>query len=351
MKLDIRIFKIIVLIIGAILVIPIGFLLFTAITDFRPAGYLVNDRSSSLSEPVPDTLLLMTWNIGYAGLNSTSDFFFDGGKMMNPPEKTLLKSLNKIRKQISDADSLHFILLQEVDSFAKRSYYINEALFLNDLLDYPQSSFTKNYDVRYVPIPMHNPMGRVVSGLLTLGKTRPYHIARHALSGEFPYPKQWFMLDRCFSVMRYKTAHHGDLILINTHNTAFDEGGIRLQQATQLKAFMQKEYQMGNYVIAGGDFNLNPPGFVIPEKNPWNMQSNGPPLGNDFFGIGWTDAFDPQTPTNRSVENIYHKGKTITSIIDFFVCSPNIEVIQIQTISLEFGNSDHQPSTIKIRLK
>ena len=57
-------------------------------------------------------------------------------------------------------------------------------------------------------------------------------------------------------------ANGKELVMINTHNEAFDAGEIRTAQMSFLKDFVQSEYNKGNYVIAAGDWNQSPPGFT-----------------------------------------------------------------------------------------
>jgi endonuclease/exonuclease/phosphatase family metal-dependent hydrolase len=47
----------------------------------------------------------------------------------------------------------------------------------------------------------------------------------------------------------------------------------------------------------------------------------------------------------------YQKGKTKTTIIDFYVVSPNVEVKAVHTIATGFKFSDHQPVIMKVTLK
>jgi len=69
------------------------------------------------------------------------------------------------------------------------------------------------------------------------------------------------------------------------------------------------------------------------------------------FLPGWRFAFDPLAPTNRDVDMPYQKGKTQTTIIDFYVISPNVEVESIHTVATAFNFSDHQPVVMKVTLK
>jgi len=100
----------------------------------------------------------------------------------------------------------------------------------------------------------------------------------------------------------------------------------------------------GNYVIAGGDWNQNPVGFSMERFSNYDVRRIiEPEIEEDFMPEGWQWAFDPDIPTNRDVNQLYVKGKTATTIIDFFVVSPNISVLEIKTDDLNFEWADHQP--------
>jgi exonuclease III len=47
----------------------------------------------------------------------------------------------------------------------------------------------------------------------------------------------------------------------------------------------------------------------------------------------------------------YDPLTTTTTVIDFFLLSPNVESISVKCINLSFENSDHNPVLIKIKLK
>ena len=68
------------------------------------------------------------------------------------------------------------------------------------------------------------------------------------------------------------------------------------------------------------------------------------------FLPGWEFVFDSSLPSNRDVDTPYIKGKTKTTIIDFFVVSPNVKVKLIRTISAGFEYSDHNPILMKAEL-
>jgi hypothetical protein len=64
----------------------------------------------------------------------------------------------------------------------------------------------------------------------------------------------------------------------------------------------------------------------------------------------WIWAFDPSTPTNRDNAFPFEKGKTPTTILDYFLISPNVELLTAKNIDLGFKNSDHNPVYVKVRL-
>lgn len=63
-------------------------------------------------------------------------------------------------------------------------------------------------------------------------------------------------LDRCFTISYVPVDNGKTLALVALHLSAYDEGGkIRQKQLEMLNEVLLSEYEKGNYVIAGGDFN------------------------------------------------------------------------------------------------
>ena len=112
-----------------------------------------------------------------------------------------------------------------------------------------------------------------------------------------------------------------------------------------------EEYEKGNYVVTGGDWNMNPAGYSIERIKTDDLRRVIEPASEpDFFPEGWQWAFDPEAPTNRDVKQRYIKGKTLTTIIDFFVLSPNVGLLEVKTQDLGFAWSDHQPLRMRFQL-
>ena len=341
--------KILLKLILVLILLLLGFLAYSTITDFQPQEKIVLLENTDAPALEKNSFTILSWNIGYAGLGDNMDFFYDGGKKVRDTKERTEENLHQIISFLTAQNNLDFMLLQEVDVEAKRTYNINERDLIENSLPNYLSLYADNYLVNYVPVPYTEPMGYVHAGLQTLSKNIPAKSIRYAFPGNYSWPTSLFMLDRCFIANRYKLPNGKELVVVNTHNSAFDDGSLKKQQLEYLKVFLEQELAKGNYFIVGGDWNQNPPGI-----NPENFGSYAESkefllseLDKDIFPADWQWVFDPNTATNRSNITEYIKGKTSTTILDFFLTSPNIKVNFITTIDLGFKNSDHQPIIMK----
>lgn len=335
------------------LVLGLALLIFIAsLKDYRPSRQeTVFKTDTSDIFPGWAEIDIMIWNIGYCGLGEDADFFYDGGTMVRSSKDMIRENMEGVLAELQNNDTAEFILLQEVDVNSKRSYGINQHDSIREKMKSYHSFFGMNYSVFYVPIPFAEPMGKVKSGILTLSKTIPHESVRWSFPGKFPWPKSLFMLDRCFLVNRYKLTGKKELLIINTHNSAYDTGGkLREQEMKYLKEFLLSEYEKGNYIIVGGDWNQSPPDFV-PEYIPDIFDNEDCTLiPGDYLPEDWKWIYDKKVPTNRRVKTRYERGLTPTTIIDFYLLSPNVAAKIVNTIDKEFRNSDHQPVRLKVRL-
>jgi endonuclease/exonuclease/phosphatase family metal-dependent hydrolase len=210
-------------------------------------------------------------------------------------------------------------------------------------------AFGKNYDVKFVPMPVFKPMGKVVGGVATFTK---YEFAdtpvKYAFPSNFSWPKGLFFLDRCFVKHHFNLKNGKQLIVINTHNSAYDGGSLKKQEMAYFKKYIVDEFAKGNYVVVGGDWNQIPPGYTPLEEN---SDYEEMPVPENFADKDWIFAFDGNTPTNRKVDAPYEAGKTYTTVIDFFLLSPNIELLEVKGQPNGFEYSDHQPVRMVCKLK
>lgn len=328
------------------------FLLFFTLTDYRPEK--VEPISISPESPkleISKTLKILSWNVGYAGLNKEMDFFYDGGKMVRPLRKQIETNLANINSTLQKHKDADFIFLQELDIDSRRSYYINELDYFKQNLPEYQVAYATNYKVLFVPMPIVQPMGKVKAGIATFSKIPSIKSERHTFPFNFSWPLKIFMLDRCFITSEIKTSNDKKLILINTHNSAFDgTGQLPKAELKFLREYMEKEYNKGNYVLLGGDFNLSPTTFSKESFNSLYDINNAMVIPSETFDKDWKIVFDPQVPTNRSTASIYQEGVTKVNCLDFYIVSPNIQIESVKCIDLGFESSDHNPVVTTFKL-
>lgn len=348
-----QVLKLTALVIFTLVILFALFLLYSTLSWYNPPEKLTlaeNNRPDTIR--CDSTLHVLSWNIGYAGLGENMDFFYDGGKSTRDTKEQTLVNLNAIHEFIKSNATADFMLIQEIDVDSRRSYYLNEMDTL--LRNSPcHASLAPNYKSWFVPVPLTAPMGKVNSGILSLSRYLPENSVRYAYPGKFGWPNRLFNLRRCMLVNRYPTNNGKELLVINTHMSAFDDGSLKKQEMQYLRDFILAEYSGGNYIVVGGDWNQSPPDFPLAKfGEPYHSESfilsN---IARDFMPAGWTWAYDPLSPTNRYLNSSYIPGSTFRCLIDHYLVSPNVEVLQNSTFDLNFKNSDHNPIRMSFMLK
>lgn len=348
-----QVLKIILLIALIPLLYIAGTLLYGTLTDFKPEEKITVKQSKALNNNIlKDSLSFYIWNIGYAGLGKESDFFMDGGSTTRMSEDITNKNYEGIKKVIKSWSDADFVLLQEIDEDAKRTYGVNQFTGINEALGEAfAGTFAYNYNVKFIPVPLLKPYGRVKAGLATYTPFQAKEEVRYQFPGSFSWPKRIFFLDRCMLVQRFPF-NGKELLVINTHNSAYDGGVLKPLEMQYLKDFILSEYELGNYVIVGGDWNQCPPGYdCYGGKSAEEVGYEQTSVEADFMPADWKWGFDSNVSTNRKLDKAYVTGETFTTIIDYYLTSPNIEVLAVEGQELDFEYSDHQPVKIKIRLK
>ncbi len=295
---------------------------------------------------------LMSWNIGYCGLDRDMDFFYDGGSMLRPEKEQVYDNFLAIQDYVNTDTISDIFLLQEVDNGSRRSYNTKQYdnFWSLKLLEGYRTYFGINYSVKFVPVPVTNPMGKVLSGLLSISRFVPKSVIRRAYPDNESFPMKYFNLRRCFLVKRYQLDNARELMIINTHNSAFDDGSQRKMEMDHLKNYILREYENGNFVIVGGDWNQVPTGFEPAYHDDFFDSTYSLLVPDDFLPEGWQWVYDNRCPTNRRVNQAYVKGTTGTTVIDHFLVSPNIVVDTVYAKHLDFEHSDHNPIYLRFKL-
>lgn len=297
---------------------------------------------------------ILSWNIGYGDLGNYADFFMDGGKhVQNSTKEQVIENLNAFVLQIKNSDA-DIAFLQEADLRSKRSYKINEAEFISSALPKYSSSFAYNFKAAYVPYPFP-PIGKVSSGLLTLSSFFQSSAQRISLPVPFKWPVRVANLKRCLLVSRVPVKQSDkELVLVNLHLEAFDSGEGKIEQTKKLRSFIQAESEKGNYVIVGGDFNQTFSNTDISSYYQWSEGWKAGLIETSDFSSVWTFLQDSSVPTCRSNRKVYKDEDKSTYqffCIDGFIVSSNVKVSSVQTLNLDFVNSDHNPVLLEFFLE
>lgn len=348
--------KIVGICLGVALIAAVLLVVWLSATEYKPNDTENAETHSVCENPktlsAGDTVKVLTFNTGYAGLGEEADFFMDGGKNTRTGDKnTVLKNLNGI-KDIIDTVDADICLLQEVDSDSKRSFGIDQREFYlseKDLSAY----FALNYSCAYVPYPLPT-IGKVNSGLFTEAKLSAELAKRISLPCPFSWPIRVANLKRCLLVSYYNIENSdAKLVVVNLHLEAYDDGEGKAAQTKMLREFLQSEYEKGNYVIAGGDFNQTFPNSL--DKYPIKNSELWVPgvLEENVLPDGWSFAYDDSVPSCRLNNRPYNAEDENTQhyLIDGFILSPNVELLSVNTLDKGFVYSDHNPVTIEIKLK
>ncbi|NFN87315.1 endonuclease/exonuclease/phosphatase family protein [Clostridium sporogenes] len=337
------------------ILIAIGYISFMTVTDYKPKDKMKISIEGQTENKLNSKgkFSIVTFNIGYGGMDDKQDFFMDGGKgsRSSSKEKTM-ENINEITNFLKKNDN-SFIFLQEVDTNSTRSFRINQYDYLKNNFKSYSSSMALNYKTPWVPVPILKPHGTVNAGLVNLSKYKIDSSTRYQYPGKESWPRQLAELDRCFLESRISLENGRELVLINSHLSAYDKGGkIRKQQLSFLKNYIIKEYKKENYIIVGGDWNHLIPGtdpliFKTTEEWPEWLQK----IPNDFKPKEFKWAADKNVPTTRTDATPYKKGENFTAVIDGFLVSDNIEVINTKAHSMEFKNTDHNPVNMEFKFK
>lgn len=337
-----KVFKIILIVLGVLVLLLGGFALFLLIAAYRPDDVTPLEFTQASRElPKGEKLSIVTLNTGYACLDETETFFMDDGEGVRPDSKEIVQeNIDGIGRMLEllPAD---FYFLQEVDNDSTRSYHLNQT---NAYL--PKTTtriYAQNHLCKWIPYPL--PMiGKVDSGLLMLTNYKVTSSERISLPETKTGLEALCYLKRCLQVSR--TPIEGsdkELVLINLHMEAYTSDKARQKQLNVLWKILKEEQAKGNYVIAGGDFNTTFPNTT--KKYPlheglWTPSS----FTKKDVPEGYSFKFDKKAPTCR-LTNIPFTDRENHPlyVIDGFIVSDNISVDSVITLDFNFRYTDHNP--------
>ncbi len=352
-----KIFKGIGIVLLVIVVLFAGLIGFLSITEYKPAQITAELEIGGTADKtlkVGDSLTVMSWNIGYGALGDNADFFMDGGSSVKTADEERVRSnMEGVVKELANVNP-DIIYFQEVDRDSSRSEHINEYEILQSSINGFNSVFANNFKVAYLPYPIP-PMGKVDSGVATFSSYPITDAERRQLPIPFSWPVSMVNLKRCLLVSRVDIeGSDKQLVLVNLHLEAYDDGEGKIAQTKMLADFLSSEAKSGNYVIAGGDFNQI---FSSADKTKYPAQEGKWAAGEidvTQFDGKWQFLMDSSVPSCRSLDQPYENADKDTFqyyLIDGFIVSDNIKVESCKNQNLGFVVSDHNPVVLKITLE
>lgn len=337
-----------------LILIPVIFIGYLTVKNPVHEDYEVLDiyNNPNLIASHEKTFKATIFNVGYAGLDKDQDFFFDGGKNSRAESyERVVENLEAMTAYLVEDDA-DFIMIQEYDRKASRSYDTDQFFHVKNVLSHYGSSFAYNYNALWVPMPLLDPMGYAHAGLGTHSRYYASQATRFQLEGQESWPRVLGELDRCIMETFIPLDNGETLVLINLHLSAYDKGGkLRAMQVEHLIRHMNALYEEGYYVVLGGDWNqllgtkqMQDPDFQ--ESWPeWLVQV---PESLTESGFKW--AIDESVMTVRDLATPYVPGETFETIIDGFLVSPNVEVVKVIGHDLAYEHTDHNPVSLYFNL-
>ena len=314
----------------------------------------------------------LTYNIGFGAYTPDFSFFMDGGKSSWAKSKDSVKETIKGAGELVASKDSDFALIQEIDLDATRSYHVNEYSILKETIPAYNCVFAQNYDSAFLFYPFTQPHGKSKAGLALFSKYPITGSMRRSFPISTSFTK-FFDLDRCYSISRVPVDNGKELVIFELHMSAYgNSDAIREGQIRMLSEDMQKEYEAGNYVICGGDFNhdlkaadtqskasdadnntqtgsedsAEPESWAYPfprSELPEHFSFCLDQLSEDEKNNLWNSA--------RNADMEYVPGETYTVTLDGFIISDNVECTKYENVNTGYSYSDHDPVYMEFQLK
>ena len=314
----------------------------------------------------------LTYNIGFGAYTPDFSFFMDGGKSSWAKSKDSVKETIKGAGELVASKDPDFALVQEIDLDATRSYHVNEYSILKENIPAYNCVFAQNYDSAFLFYPFTQPHGKSKAGLALFSKYPITGSMRRSFPISTSFTK-FFDLDRCYSISRVPVDNGKELVIFELHMSAYgNSDAIREGQIRMLSEDMQKEYEAGNYVICGGDFNHDLKAADTQSKASDASNNTQTDSGDSAEPESWAypfprselpehfsfclDQLSEDEKNNlwnsaRNADMEYVPGETYTVTLDGFIISDNVECTKYENVNTGYYYSDHDPVYMEFQLK
>ncbi|MFQ9754397.1 MAG: endonuclease/exonuclease/phosphatase family protein [Coprococcus sp.] len=359
-----RILKTAGIILLAVILILVIYLLYLVISYHRIEDNLALQVETSDEGGQQETKKLttgeqysaLTYNIGFGAYTPDFSFFMDGGKSSWAKSKDCVLDTVQGAGDLAASLNPDFAMIEEIDLDSTRSYHVNEYDILRNCFPNDYYVFAQNYDSAFLFYPFTQPHGSSKSGIGLFSKYPVTSALRRSLPISTSFSK-FLDLDRCYSISRVPVDNGKELVIFALHMSAYgNSDAIREGQIAMLSADMQKEYEVGNYVLCGGDFNhdLKASDGDEEEHESWAYPFPREALPEHFsFCIDVLSEEERNAMWNsaRNADMAYVPDVTYTVTLDGFIVSDNIECLTYENVDTGYSYSDHDPVYMEFKLK
>ena len=357
-----KIGKVLSYIAGIVLLVLLGYIIYLYVSYHRiPDNQELTVETISEEEKAGNQLTpgqkysALTYNVGFGAYTPDFSFFMDGGKSSWAKSKESVKETIKGAGELVASRNPDFALLQEVDLNSTRSYHVDEYSVLKETIPAYDSIFAQNYDSAFLFYPFTQPHGKSRSGLALFSKYPVTDSLRRSFPVSTSFSK-FFDLDRCYSISRVPVDNGRELVIFELHMSAYgNSDAIREGQINMLAEDMAKEYEAGNYVICGGDFNHD---LKASEDDSEDRESWAYPFPREKLPEHFGFCIDQLTEEEkaslwdsaRNADMEYVPGETYTVTLDGFIISDNVECLSYEDIETGYSYSDYDPVYMEFKL-
>jgi endonuclease/exonuclease/phosphatase family metal-dependent hydrolase len=362
-----RILKVVAILVGILVLVVVGYLLYVILSYHRIEDNQEIAQDVALSSAETPTqvesgeaLKIVTMNMGFGAYTQDFDFFMDGGtqswaKSKESAAASITGAIEALQEYKPD-----FLMLQELDVDSTRAHNLDEYELARSLLTQYNSAFAVNYDSAFLFWPLYQPHGKSKAGIALFSDYTIQDTLRRSLPVSQGFSK-FLDLDRCYTINRIAVDNGKELVLINVHLSAYGaDETITEGQLEMLFGDMTAEYEKGNYVIVGGDFNHDMIGISneyfgnqVTESESWAKPFDFDELPEGFI-IGADQMVNVLkknlVATCRDTGRSYD-GTNDRWVLDTFIYSDNVNMVEYETIDFDFMYSDHNPVYMEFELK
>lgn len=292
------------------------------------------------ARPIGNALSVTTWNIGYSALGAKADFLIDGGDHLRVLTYDEIQSAaGRIGDYLSNIET-DVILVQENAGASFLTRGVNVRRMLDARLESYGTCYWSDFSTVFAPRQL-----KINHGMSVYSRVQ----ANNCSVVKLPQDPSYFygFLKKYYGglVTRYPVENSdAEWIVINIHLSAFDESAeVRKRQISSLFEFAEREFEAGNYVVIGGDWNMKISDTEFPHQTETDHLFWIYDFPKEMLPSEWSFATDPTVPTVRTLQKPFLLGDNYTMIIDGFVVSPNVAILSVETTNLGFSDTDHHP--------